>query len=93
MTDVLFECCSLAFVLPVSQCDLNLTMSQKGVLSALPYIGIICSSHLWGFLADTQGRRRVIHPTTCLAFLMTLCSSFAQNFYVFGIFRFFNGFL
>lgn len=39
---------ALAFILPVSECDLNLSTSQKGILTGIPYIGIICSSHLWG---------------------------------------------
>lgn len=32
----------ISFVLPVSQCDLNLTSSQKGILASATYAGIIC---------------------------------------------------
>lgn len=51
---VLLESCGIAFVIPVSQCDLKLTTSEKGILGAVTFFGIICSSHLWGFLADTR---------------------------------------
>lgn len=83
----------LGFVLPVSQCDLNLTTSEKGILASATYVGIICSSHLWGFLADTKGRRYVIRPTLLFVFILSAASSFVQNFYQFAVLRFLGGFL
>lgn len=53
----------------------------------------ILSSHFWGFLADTKGRRRVIQPALLVAFLVSTASSFVQNFYVFTSLRFLSGFL
>lgn len=87
------ELCSLSYVFPVSQCDLHLTSREKGVLAAVPFVGTICSSHLWGFLADTKGRRRTIIPAFLMAFLTTVLSSFVENFYLFATLRFLNGFL
>lgn len=78
---------------PVAECDLNLSTSNKGILAGAPYIGMILSSHLWGFLADTKGRRRVIQPTLLVAFLVSVASSFVQNFYLFTALRFLSGFL
>lgn len=82
----------MAFILPVSECDLNLTTSQKGILTSVPYIGIICSSHLWGYLADTLGRRRIIQPSLFMAFATTFIASFSSNFYFFASLKFLNGF-
>lgn len=87
------ETCGIVFVLPVSECDLNLTTSDKGIIGGVSFLGIIVSSHLWGFLADTKGRRYVIYPTLLVASLLTICSSFAQNVLQFAILRFLNGFL
>lgn len=87
------DSCGIGFVLPVSQCDLNLTPSQKGILGAVSFLGIICSSHLWGFLADTRGRRCVIQPTLMIAFALSFLSSLTSNFYIFASLRFLNGFL
>ncbi|XP_031629336.1 synaptic vesicle 2-related protein-like isoform X4 [Contarinia nasturtii] len=89
---VLMETCGMAFVIPVSQCDLNLTAGEKGILSAVCFFGIICSSHLWGYLADTKGRHRVIQPTLFIAFLLSIASSLVQNFYLLASLRFLNGF-
>lgn len=93
MSTLITEMIGITFVLPVSQCDLHLSTSEKGVLGTAGFFGIICSSHLWGFLADTQGRRRIMQPTLLAAFLTSIISSFVQNFYLLTTLRFLNGFL
>ncbi|XP_028895806.2 synaptic vesicle glycoprotein 2A isoform X2 [Zeugodacus cucurbitae] len=92
MATVLLETSSMGFILPIAQCDLQLTNVDKGVLSAISFLGIIASSHLWGFLADTKGRRKVMRPTLLATFAVTILSSFAINFWVIVLLRFFNGF-
>lgn len=87
------ETCCILYVIPVSQCDLNLTTTQKGLLGAASFSGMICSSHLWGFLADTVGRKRVILPSLLAAVSVSVIGSFIQNFHVFTALRFLNGFL
>lgn len=93
MAAFIIEMIGISFIFPVSQCDLHLTSRQKGILGAAGYFGIICSSHLWGYLADTKGRRRVIQPTLFATFVVTVAASFVQNFYLLTILRFLTGFL
>lgn len=57
------------------------------------FTGIICSSHLWGYLSDTRGRKNIIIITLLLSFTCTLISSFVLNFWVFAVMRFLSGFL
>lgn len=90
---VFFENCAIGFVLPVSQCDLDLSTQQKGILGGVSFVGIICSSHLWGFLADTKGRKCIIQPTLMIAFCLSVIASFSSNFYTMATLRFLNGFL
>lgn len=90
---VLMETCGISFIMPVSQCDLRLTTQEKGILGAACFLGIITSSHMWGFLADTKGRRCIILPTLIIAFCLSVGSSLANNFYLLASLRFFNGFL
>ncbi|XP_054727892.1 synaptic vesicle glycoprotein 2A-like [Anastrepha obliqua] len=92
LATVLLETAAMGFILPIAQCDLKLTNQDKGVLSAISFLGIISSSHLWGFLADTKGRRRVIRPTLLAGFAVTVLSSFAINFWIMVLLRFINGF-
>lgn len=93
LTTVLLETLGISYVIPVSECDMHLSTRDKGILSAVGFAGIISSSHLWGFLADTQGRRKVILPTLLVSFACTLASSVTTNFWLFVVFRYLNGFL
>lgn len=70
-----------------------MTSANKGILSAIALIGIIASSHMWGFLADTRGRRKIIIPTLLISFVCTVLSSLVTNFSLFVTLRFFTGFL
>ncbi|CAG9801790.1 unnamed protein product [Chironomus riparius] len=79
-------------ILPIAQCELNLSNVHKGLLGSVGYIGIILSSHFWGFMADTRGRKKVIVPALMLSFLFTVISTFAKSFWFLALFRFLNGF-
>lgn len=88
---VFLETVGINFILPVAQCDLNMTNQDKGILSGIGFIGIIVSSHLWGFLADTRGRKTVIVPALIVAFMITMISGFVKSFWVLVVLRFLNG--
>jgi len=93
LSAVLLETLSISFVLPVAERDLDLSTEDKGIVSSVAYAGIIASSHLSGFLADTKGRRLVIMLSLLLSFGCTLISSFVNNFWIFTVMRFLCGFL
>lgn len=93
LSAVLLETLSISFVLPVAENDLELSTEDKGIVSSVAYAGIIASSHLSGFLADTKGRRLVIMLSLLLSFGCTLISSFVNNFWIFTAMRFLCGFL
>lgn len=90
---VFLETVCINVILPVAQCDLQMTNQNKGLLSAVGFIGITVSSHLWGFLADTRGRKLVIVSTLFVAFGITIISSFTQSYWLLVVLRFLNGFL
>lgn len=93
MTSAFVELTSINVIFPVAQCDLDLTTADKGILGSIGYVGVILSSHLWGFLSDTRGRTTILIPTLLVAFLMTFLSSLVNNFWLMLILRFLNGFL
>ncbi|XP_070506798.1 synaptic vesicle glycoprotein 2B-like [Chironomus tepperi] len=86
------EASCINMILPIAGCELDLSNSQKGLLGSISYIGIILSSHFWGFMADTKGRKKVIAPALCLSFIFTVISTFAKSFTFILIFRFLSGF-
>lgn len=87
------ELTSVTFIMPVAECDLNLSTTDKGVLSAIGYVGVILSSHLWGFLSDTKGRRKTLIASLLMATLLTIISSLVKSFWLLVLLRFLNGFL
>ncbi|XP_058794888.1 synaptic vesicle glycoprotein 2B-like [Phymastichus coffea] len=82
----------LSFVLPAAQCDLQMDSTSKGWLTAAPMLGMVIGSYIWGCLADTKGRKIVLIATLLMDGIVGILSSFVQYFWVFLVFRFFNGF-
>ncbi|XP_011495875.1 PREDICTED: synaptic vesicle glycoprotein 2C-like [Ceratosolen solmsi marchali] len=82
----------LSFVLPAAQCDLQMDSTSKGWLTAAPMLGMVIGSYIWGCLADTKGRKVVLITTLLMDGIVGILSSFVQYFWVFLVFRFFNGF-
>ncbi|KAI8122855.1 Synaptic vesicle glycoprotein 2B [Lucilia cuprina] len=93
LNNVILESVGISFALPVIACDLDLSYQEQGILGAVCFLGIIVSSHLWGFLADTKGRKETMRPALLLAFLVTLISSISYNFLMMAVLRFINGIL
>lgn len=69
----------ISYIMPYAKCDLNLTTSEQGLLSAVSYLGIVFTSHIWGFLADTWGRQKVLRVAATGAFIFSFSSAFAVN--------------
>uniref|UniRef100_T1GJ92 Major facilitator superfamily (MFS) profile domain-containing protein n=1 Tax=Megaselia scalaris TaxID=36166 RepID=T1GJ92_MEGSC len=91
MANIYLETTSMNVVLPVSQCDLHWTQKERNLLGAVSYIGIIISSHCWGFVGDTFGRKKVLVPTLLVGFVVSVISSFCNSFTCMFIFRLING--
>nr|XP_022908028.1 synaptic vesicle glycoprotein 2B-like [Onthophagus taurus] len=89
---VIMETMGMMFVIPSAECDLQLDLFLKSVLASISFLGVVLSSHLWGFLADTKGRRKVLLLSMIVGFLSSLASSIAPNAELFIILRFINGF-
>ncbi|CAG2056141.1 unnamed protein product [Timema podura] len=81
-----------SYLLPAAQCDFQMTAQEKGLLNSISYAGVILSSPLWGFLADTQGRKKILILSLAADGIIGVLSSFAPTYGIFLAFRFFNGF-
>lgn len=53
---VFVETVGINFILPIAQCDLNMSTRDKGILSGIGFTGIIVSSHLWGLAISIDDR-------------------------------------
>lgn len=90
---VFMELICINIVLPIAQCDLNLSTTDKSWLSCIGLVGITCSSHFWGFLADSRGRKTAIAVPLLFAAAFSMLASLATSFWMLLICRFLNGFL
>lgn len=88
---VSLENVSISYVLSYAQCDLNFSTHQKGVLTAISFLGIVSTSYFWGFLVDTWGRQKVLCISAFSGFFFSFLSAFAPNFYALVLFRFLAG--
>ncbi|KAJ9599348.1 hypothetical protein L9F63_010169 [Diploptera punctata] len=81
-----------AFLIPAAECEFNMGPNEKGVLNAICYIGMITSSHLWGYLADTKGRRKMLILALLVDGICSFVSSLSHAYWLFVTLRFLNGF-
>lgn len=82
---------SMSFILPSAQCDLHLNTQTKGWLNSIIFIGMMVGAYVWGSIADTLGRRKVLIVISFMNAVCIVASSFSQNYLLFMIFRFLNG--
>ncbi|KAK3921671.1 Synaptic vesicle glycoprotein 2A, partial [Frankliniella fusca] len=87
----IMEMIDIGYVLSAASCDLDMTQGNKGTLGAITYIGIICSAHMWGVLADTTGRRRIMVLALLADVVVSVGASLSPNFAVLVVLRFLNG--
>lgn len=81
------------YVLPAAQCELNLTSFHLGLLNVCFLSGGTLSCFLWGFLADTHGRRKLLIITHFLNSITTIICSLIPHAAALVVCRLLNGFL
>ncbi|XP_049842950.1 synaptic vesicle glycoprotein 2A-like isoform X2 [Schistocerca gregaria] len=86
-----FEVLGIAFVTPAVLCDFDMTSFEKGFLGGTIYIGMIVSSHLWGYAADTWGRHVVLSLTLGLDFVCSVLSGLMPSLPLLIVFRLLSG--
>ncbi|XP_063547966.1 synaptic vesicle glycoprotein 2A-like [Cydia strobilella] len=75
-------------ILPAAACDLALSTSQQGLLSAVPLIGVMVSSYAWGLCADTRGRRWTLLLAMPIGAVLNLAASMAPGYRSLAILKF-----
>lgn len=81
----------MAYVLPAAKSEFQMTTAEQGFINSVGFVGVILTSHFWGFIADTCGRRKVLRIVLFIAFVMSLVSSFSMNSWMLVITRFASG--
>ncbi|KAG7310169.1 hypothetical protein JYU34_004721 [Plutella xylostella] len=82
-----FETAAVSFLATASACELGTSSVEQGLMAATPMFGIIATSHIWGYFADTKGRRLVLLVSLVLGFTTGLLSALAPNWIVLSGFK------
>ena len=85
------EILCVSFVLPSAECELSLTPGDKGVLTAVIFLGMMFGGCLWGNLGDWIGRRITLVTSLLLNSFGGAISAFAGSFTLFTFARFLSG--
>lgn len=84
---------NMSMILAPAECDLELTMFDKGLLNAIIYVGMVLSGLIWGFLADVRGRKKIILYGYMADGICNVILGFSQNFGTLVFFKFISGLL
>ncbi|KAJ7998319.1 hypothetical protein DPEC_G00221460 [Dallia pectoralis] len=85
------EVLCVSFLLPTARCDLQLSSSDMGFLTASLFLGMMIGGYIWGYLADQRGRQNVLVMSLTVNGVFGLLASFAPWFWLFLILRFISG--
>ncbi|XP_043462186.1 synaptic vesicle glycoprotein 2C-like isoform X2 [Leptopilina heterotoma] len=86
-----FSSTSISYVLPSAECDLQLTMFDKGLLNSMSFAGMIATAFVWGFLADTVGRKKIMFYGYLCTSIFSFASCFSQVSWLLIVFKFLSG--
>ncbi|KAM3609385.1 uncharacterized protein V6R79_013812 [Siganus canaliculatus] len=85
------EILCVSFLLPTARCDLQLSSSDMGLLTASIFFGMMVGGYMWGYLADKRGRRRVLVVSLTVNGVFGGLASLAPWFWLFLLLRFISG--
>ncbi|CAL8359050.1 unnamed protein product [Lota lota] len=85
------EILCVSFLLPTARCDLQLSSSDMGLLTASIFLGMMVGGYLWGYMADLRGRQRVLIVSLSVNGLFGALASLAPWFWLFLLMRFISG--
>uniref|UniRef100_A0A3B4AW36 Major facilitator superfamily (MFS) profile domain-containing protein n=1 Tax=Periophthalmus magnuspinnatus TaxID=409849 RepID=A0A3B4AW36_9GOBI len=84
------EIMCVSFLLPTARCDLRLSSSDMGILTASIFLMMV-GGYMWGYLADQRGRCRVLVVSLSVNGVFGGLASVAPGFWLFLLLRFISG--
>lgn len=88
---VMMETMGIGIMVPYLKCDLDSTIAEQGFVLSSGFLGVVVSSHMMGFFADTWGRVKTLRTALFCGFITTVISAFSVNTWMLIVFRFLNG--
>lgn len=79
----IFDTTTTAFILISAECDLGLTTVRKGVLAAIPFLGIILASLVWDRVTPYVATRNLLIVGLLADTALNVLSSVLDSYYAF----------
>ncbi|KAG7211808.1 hypothetical protein KM043_011039 [Ampulex compressa] len=89
--NVAFSIISIGFILPAATCDFKMTTVDKGRLSAVSILGMLCCSYFWGCYAAIKGRKISLLVSLFLHGSTELLASVIPFYWIFMFLKFVSG--
>ncbi|CAH1708574.1 synaptic vesicle glycoprotein 2B-like isoform X2 [Aphis gossypii] len=89
---VAFSVTSVSFLVPSAQCDFHMTSVHKGILNGASMMGMFSGSFIWGYVADSKGRRYALILCMIMDGVFSIISSVSQIYPVLIFCRLMSGF-
>lgn len=74
---MVMENVTVSFVMTQVKCDMPMSAEEQGLLGSIAFLGVVISSHFWGFLGDTWGRQKVIRTSLLGGLIASYISAFS----------------
>ncbi|XP_011647547.1 synaptic vesicle glycoprotein 2B-like isoform X1 [Pogonomyrmex barbatus] len=87
----IFSSSAMSYVLPSAECDLQLTMFDKGLLNSMAFAGMISTVFFWGCMTDMFGRKKIMFYGYLLTGLLSIATCFSHRSWLLITFKFFDG--
>ncbi|VEN33963.1 unnamed protein product [Callosobruchus maculatus] len=87
------ETVNISYVLPIAQCDLGISLEDKGIIISISFIGMVISGFFWGVLSDSFGRKKVLVYGYLLNACFAMLGAFATSTTLIIISKFLGGFI
>ncbi|XP_045449387.1 synaptic vesicle 2-related protein-like [Melitaea cinxia] len=71
-----------------SACDFELTHFQESILLSMPFLGSIFLAYPWGYISDTQGRRKGLLISLWGSYILATLSVFSPHWIVLAALKF-----
>ncbi|XP_030746653.1 synaptic vesicle glycoprotein 2B-like [Sitophilus oryzae] len=88
-----FDTSTMSYTFVAAQCDLELSLDDKGLLNAVTYAGMISSAIIWGFLFDVLGRKKLLVIGFLVDSIFVFTSALTQNIALLLVTKYLQGFI
>ncbi|KAI8117033.1 Synaptic vesicle glycoprotein 2A [Lucilia cuprina] len=75
---------SVGIIAISSQCEFDMSQSEKGVMMAACVTGIVLSTYIWGYISDVWGRHTVLIWSTFVTVVLQFITMFVTNIWLFN---------